>query len=306
MVLTMIKKLILCWLLTCLVMALYPDSGQTEKQKIFRMGVIADTFSGVNQNDARIALNVLLAKQLNTDFLQYKTETVIYPDIHAAIQDTKNGKLDLLTLPTMDYILARDQIQMKPEMISGVGPEKEQSYILLVNEGSNIKSLSQLNNKKLIVEKGAGGRLALKWIDTLLLEASLPESEVFFQEIKQVDKSSRALLPVFFGQADGCIVRNFTYETMVELNPQVGKKLLVLNRSPVLGSTLLCFHTGIENKLADSIINFIQKMPDHIEYRQVLLLFQVKQIFRYKPEYLHSLESLLHRYEELKQKSVKQ
>lgn len=284
---------------------LYPDSGQTEKRKIFRMGVIADTFSGVNQNDARIALNVLLAKQLNTEFLQYKAETVVYPDIHAAIQDTKAGKLDLLTLPTMDYILARDQIKMTPEMISGVGPEKEQSYILLVNEGSNIKSLSQLNNKNLIVEKGAGGKLALKWIDTLLLEESMPESDTFFREIKQVDKSSRALLPVFFGQADGCIVRNFAFETMVELNPQVGKKLLILNRSPVLGSTLLCFNPRIEKKFANTIINFIQKMPDHIEHRQVLLLFQVKQIFRYKPEYLNNLEALLHRYAVLKQKAVK-
>ncbi|MBA4366998.1 MAG: hypothetical protein C0403_05095 [Desulfobacterium sp.] len=298
----MIKKHIWCFILTCILILLHPDSGQTEKRKIFRNGIIADAFSGVNQNDARIALNILLAKQLKTE---YKTETVIYPDIHAAIQDIKNGKLDLLTLPTMDYILARDQIQMKPEMISGVGPEKEQSYILLVNEGSNIKSLSQLNNKNLIVEKGAGGKLALKWIDTLLLEESLPESGVFFREIKQVDKSSRALLPVFFGQADGCIVRNYAFETMVELNPQVGKKLLVLNRSPVLGSTLLCFSPGIEKKLANKIINFIQKMPDHIEHRQVLLLFQVKQIFRYKPEYLQNLETLLHRYEELKQKAVK-
>ena len=243
----------------------------------FRLGVIADTFSGVNQNDARIALNVLLAKQLKKEFREDETETIIYPDIHAAIQDSKDGKLDLLTLPTLDYIQVKNKIQMTPEMISGVGPEKEQSYILLVNKKSNFRSLSQLKNKNLIVEKGVSGKLALKWIDTLLLERSLPESKSFFREIKQVEKTSRALLPVFFGQADGCIVRNVAFETMAELNPQVGKNLKVLDKSPVFGSVLLCFSPGIEPKLAKSIRNFIQKMPDNVEHRQVLLLFQVKQ-----------------------------
>jgi hypothetical protein len=40
-------------------------------------------------------------------------------------------------------------------------------------------------------------------------------------------------------------------------------------------------------------------MPDHEEYRQVLLLFQVKKIFLFQPEYLHSLEDLLIQYSRL-------
>lgn len=304
MILICFKKTGFFSLVAGLIFILFPESVPSETGKFFRLGVIADTFSGVNQNDARIALNVLLVKQLKKDFQQGEAETLIYPDIQAAIQDTKEGKVDFLTLPAMDYILARDEIQMIPEMISGVGPEKEQSYILLVSRESNIRSLSQLKQKNLIVEKGASRRLVLRWLDVLLLEQSLPESEIFFREVKPVDKSSQALLPVFFGQADGCIVRNFAFETMVELNPQIGKKLMVLNRSPVLGSVLLCVRPGIEKKFAQSVINFIQKMPDSVEHRQVLLLFQVKKIFRYQPEYLHNLETLLKRYDFLKQKAA--
>lgn len=295
----------LCLLIVGLCFLFFPEPVSAEPGNVFRLGVIADTFSGVNQNDARIALNVLLEKKLKDDFQQDGAETIVYPDIHAAMQDTQNGKLDLLTLPTMDYIRIKNRIRMIPEMIAGIGPEKEQSYVFLVNNSSNIQSLSQLNHKNLIVEKGVSGKLALKWLDTLLLEQSLPESGFFFREIKQVDKSSRAMLPVFFGQADGCIVRNFAFETMAELNPQVGKKLKVLDRSPVFGSVLMCFRPGIKPGLADSIINFIQKMPDHAEHRQVLLLFQVKKIFRFKPEHLHTLEALLDRYDQLKQTSAK-
>ena len=289
-------------IIVCLLFLFPAGSNAVKGDNAFRLGVIADTFSGVNENDARIALNMLLAKQLKKESWGDDIETVIYPDIQAAVKDVREERIDLLTLPTLDYLQVKSEIRMIPKMISGVGPEEEQSYLLLVKKDGKIDSLSGLRQKGLIVEKGVNGRLALKWLDTLLLERSLPESAVFFREVKQVDKSSRALLPVFFGQADACIVRRFAFKTMTELNPQVGKKLMVLERSPVFGSVLLCFRPGIETKLSDSIVDFIQKMPDHAEHRQVLLLFQVKKIFLFEPEHLYDLESLLDRYVRLTEK----
>lgn len=283
----------------CLLL-LFPGLSNAGKDAdFFRFGVIADTFSGVNANDARVALNLLLVKRLKKEYWEDEIETVVYPDIQAAMKDARDGKIDLLTLPTLDYLHVKNELRMIPKMISGVGPKEEQANLLLVKKESGIDSLAGLQQKNLIIEKSVNGKLALKWLDTLLLNRSLPVSRDFFRKVKQVDKSSRALLPVFFGQADACIVRSFAFRTMAELNPQVGKKLMVLEQSPVFGSALLCFRPGIQKKLADSIVDFIQKMPEHEEYRQVLLLFQVNKIFLFQPEYLHSLEDLLIQYSRL-------
>lgn len=300
---TIYRKNMIAVIMACLLFFSPLESNAEKPAESFRFGVIADTFSGVNENDARIALNLLLVKQLKKEFWKDEIETVVYPDIQAAMKDVRDDRVDLLTLPALDYLQVRNEIRMIPKMISGIGSEEEQSCLLLVKKESNVSSLPGLNRKSLIVEKGVNGKLALKWLDTLLLEKSLPESDRFFREVKYADKSSRALLPVFFGQADACVVRSFAFKTMAELNPQVGKKLMVLEGSPVFGSVLLCFRSGIEKKLADSIIGFIQKMPDHIEHRQVLLLFQVRKIFLFKPEYLYDLENLLNRYNRLSEKS---
>ena len=48
--------------------------------------------------------------------------------------------------------------------------------------------------------------LAPTWLDTELLRNKLPLSARFFREITRTSKMSRAILPVFFNQADACLV----------------------------------------------------------------------------------------------------
>ena len=47
-------------------------------------------------------------------------------------------------------------------------------------------------------------------------------------------KPSQAILPVFFKQAEAALVTRATFDTAVELNPQLGAALRTLSRSPQL------------------------------------------------------------------------
>ena len=52
--------------------------------------------------------------------------------------------------------------------------------------------------------------------------------------MKLVDHASQAVLPVFFRQADACLMPRWSYDTMVELNPQVKDQAIILALSPLL------------------------------------------------------------------------
>jgi hypothetical protein len=85
------------------------------------------------------------------------------------------------------------------------------------------------------VEKSSGAcNNALLWLDTQLLRQQLPPSHSFFRSVKLVENASQAVLPVFFRQADACLLPRWSYDTMVELNPQVKEQTTILVHSPLL------------------------------------------------------------------------
>jgi phosphonate transport system substrate-binding protein len=149
---------------------------------------------------------------------------------------------------------------------------------------------------------GSNGRLALLWFTTLLLKRGLPESDNFFSDIKKVEKISQAVLPVFFMQADACIVRRAGFQTMVEMNPQVNKNLIVLQKSPVFQESLFCVRKDYDDKSKKIILDVVETLHLDPKGSQMLLLFRKNRVLPFKPEYIESVEALVKEYNELKKR----
>lgn len=191
---------------------------------------------------------------------------------------------------------------MTPEFSPSPWNSPENELVFLVNKKRNINSLDQLRNKNIIIKKDFSYSLALIWLDTLLLERSLPEGNQFFQTIKPVDKESKSVLPVFFGQADACIVHRETFETMISLNPQVGKQLKILFKSPPFLMAVTCYHNQLDNTIKDLVIKFSETADQDPEGKQILMIFKMRNVFRYRPEYLKNVEDLYNKHKKLKMK----
>ena len=67
--------------------------------------------------------------------------------------------------------------------------------------------------------------------DALLLTQHLEKQGVFFGHVETVLKPTAAILPVFFGKKDACMVDEASFDLMKELNPQVGQQLQVVAMS---------------------------------------------------------------------------
>ena len=66
-------------------------------------------------------------------------------------------------------------------------------------------------------------------------------------EVREVEKTSPAILAVLFGQADVALVRRQAFETMVELNPQLETDLEVVANSPDYLPTVTCFLSNTDS-----------------------------------------------------------
>ena len=119
-----------------------------------------------------------------------------------------------------------------------------EQYLLLAKGNSGIQHLGDLRGRRLRTLKNPKMCVADTWLSTILDEGHLGPSEQFFGSVITDTKVSRVVLPVFFGQADACLTSKRGFDTMCELNPQVGKDLATIASSPAM---VLCFHAFRKN-----------------------------------------------------------
>jgi ABC-type phosphate/phosphonate transport system substrate-binding protein len=165
--------------------------------------------------------------------------------------------------------------------------------------------VEQLKGKRFVVESHGRGQVAQMWMDTLLMRAGLPGSQDFFGNVKKEMKESRAIYPVFFQQADACVVRALAFETMAELNPQIGEQLTVLSRSPGFALTLVCFARDFDAEEKKKFIEVGLTLHQYPAGKQLLTFFQQEKIVAFKPAYLENLIALQKEYETLVAQSKK-
>ncbi len=270
---------------------------ETDGLKIVSLGYIQNALTEVNTTDAKVAMEILFGKIVMRNLPEYRSEAVIFPDLTHAIQAFQAGDIGMLAMTSIDYLKARKQTKMTPAFVTHKGTDPYDEFLFVVHKTKGIHKLNQLQNKEIFVEKGFLGNIALMWLDALLLEHSLDGRPAFFKNVNRVLKDSKAVLSVFFGQADAGIVRQNTYENLIAFNPQLEKNLTVLHRSPGYLFTVIVFHPGLDEKIQKLSMNICDNLDDYPEGKQIYMLLHIKEISIYKPEYLINIEKLYEKHE---------
>jgi ABC-type phosphate/phosphonate transport system substrate-binding protein len=269
------------------------------------VGYVTNTTSGVNQRDAKIALEMLVRKIIKSKANPgFEAESMIFQNIEAAVQAINSNRIELLTMTTTDYISVRDKINADPAYVkSNNDGEVGSKFVLLCKKNKILgDSLNGLRDKTLVTVKGNNDFVSIMWMDTLLNRQRLPLSRTFFSTIKQVCKNSHPVLQVFFGKADACLVEKEVYEMMIELNPQIKKTMTVLAESPAFLLTITAIRRNADSFAKKNIAAFREKIAEDSEGKQIMMIFQSKKVLKFRPEYLLPIENLYSRYQEINNK----
>lgn len=292
-----------CFVIYLLLSVGTPFANQQESdeasEKELRFGAIQGIYPNVSRTDGRLALELLMQKTIHRNAYPYGVKlSFIDPqaDIPTAI---KRGGYHFVTLSSIDYFKYHQIVQLDPILIPSKIENPTEQLLFLVGKDQDLPTIAKKEGRSLIIETGSSGDLSRLWLDTLLLDKGYPDSKQFFTIIRRVSKPSRAIIPVFFGQADACIITRHALKVIKELNPQIDHQVQTLYQSERLVRLMICATDKPSKEAVQNLINETTILDKNPDTRQAMTILQMKRFLRILPKNLVATEKLLVRHRQI-------
>lgn len=287
--------------LTCLLLLLlwYPGEALAQTDlaaaplKQIRFAVLHDIYSEVTRRDARVALELIMQKTVARKSYPYDVTIDLMERSDDIVNAIQKGGYHFVTLSGIDYFSYRKALDLTPVLIPSKSDLPTDTLLLLVQKGQSLPALARKAQRKLIIENGRRGDLSRIWIDQILANHALPASERFFTQIRRVQKPARAVLPVFFNQADACVVTRNALDVIEELNPQIGLRIEPLFLSEGVVRLLICATSKPSPEDIDTFIRESVNIDHNADTRQAMMIIQMKRFLHVSTQGLEATRKLL-------------
>jgi phosphonate transport system substrate-binding protein len=280
-----------------------PNSGR--EPEVFQVGFTKASFRNVNQNDAAAAFRVF-SDAIGRRFGNLiKSETRVFDDTPTFEAAIKGGSMKLMIMDAWQFLSMDIHQLVKPVFVVSENGKVGRKYLILTRRGSGLQTLADLRGKSIVQVEAASGHVGKHWLNTLLLANGFGSQETFFNGVEVVGKPSAAVLPVFFGKKPACFVDEPSFETMRELNPQVGRDLQVVAVSERFADIILCLSNSgwaAEKSKADTMTALSEL---HLEPagQQILILFKIDKLVPFEEQQLDTVKKLRATYNQLQKRA---
>jgi phosphonate transport system substrate-binding protein len=261
-----------------------------------RFAVSENVVVGVNPNDARAAMAVWseeLLKTIDIKMAMAPDQNWVMPSdqLLAAI---RAGKVDLFCLTVQEYRQVTPHVDTSRIITNDYGGDE---LLLVVREESGIVNLAGLRGRSLIQLENPATSLAEPWLTVSFWRDGLESPEQVLGHMTRNTKLTQVVLPLFFGQADACVVTRRGLDTMVELNPQLSRKLKVLLASPKMVGTFFACRNDYPDHLKKTILDGLVELKSSPPAKQLSMLFQSPGFAARDADCLRPANSLLDAFE---------
>lgn len=221
----------------------------------------------------------------------------VYDTMSGLIRDIQAGKVDLIALSSVAYLRIRDSVDVELALGHVKGGKKTVKYLVVVNTRSPLNSVADLKGRRVNVLKGDD--IGPMYLNFLLLKHKLPDIKKCFSSVEEKNKPSQLVLPVFFGQADACIITDVALKNMTEMNPQIGKATRVLASSEELAESISVLRRAVKEDVKQKAMDVGTTLNKTPRGRQVLMLFKIEGLSPIKEADLAGIKRLLSEHDRL-------
>lgn len=241
---------------------------------VFRIGFSSNMVTNVNQNDVEAAMKVWI-QELTSEYggTPIETRPRAFDGLQAIAHAVRTKLVDAIALTTPEYWRLRGELQSRIIVTAAYDGSAKQRYVLLVRRRGPIERMRDLRGHSVTLWQDPRMSLASTWLDVLLHKDGLG-CVAKFCRVKRDTKLSQVVLPVFFHRIDACVVTRQGFETMSELNPQLGRQLRVLASSPALVPGGLFFRGDYTGPMKKRILHETSRVHTSPAGQQILTLFQ--------------------------------
>ncbi|MFT5365580.1 MAG: ABC-type phosphate/phosphonate transport system substrate-binding protein [Candidatus Latescibacterota bacterium] len=271
------------------------------------MGFTSGTLYDVDLNDALAAQETWvrsILQQINQNKLEVEVKTVAYANVSAIAEAIKKNEIDAIIVLPLEYLALRDEVSIKPIITSHSADDAGDRYVIVTHQQNNIQTIEQLQSHSLMITIKGSNEVPKIWLETILLEKALPPCETFFGAINRVSKTTQAILPVFFKQADVCLVPKTDLDIAMTLNPQLKSNLQIIQQSPGYNHIIICVQNSFYEKYANLHNDVIEVANRTKQGQQLSTLFRISRLSRFEEAHLDNVKKLVQTYQRLSKTSI--
>ncbi len=198
------------------------------------------------------------------------------------IEQLNNKKIDYVLLDGSNFIQYYQALEPKLNDEVWLVQRTDNSFeefVLLVKQDAKINHVRQLKNTVFSLHSGYG--LLRLYLEQLVAQTSNVSMAGFFNEILDAKTESQAILDVFFSKSDACLVARHVFENAIELNPAIGKKLIIIHHSKrIYAPAIYLALDGVSKKSRINFSRGVEMLNNTVRGRQILDLFGIHIIKR--------------------------
>ena len=276
------------------------QSAAATNPALVRVGFSARTIGDVNRNDITAAMKVWIQTVAAEERISADPHPQVFETVGDMASALRRSEVDIVSFAADEFTVLAQAAPLAGLFTAEVGGRITEEYVVLVRQDRPVQSLADLRGDRLVELEQPRAALAPAWLDTELLRMRLPPGARFFREIIRANKVSRTILPVFFNQADACLVTRRGFETMGELNPQVLRTLRVLVSSPELVPNVSAYRGEASSSDVDRYRRAVLNLAGTLSGQHILTLFQYDAIVGVTESQLSTTRAFLAEHARLK------
>lgn len=245
-----------------------------ENGPLLRVAISTETLAGANINDARAAYTVWI-REVTKHMGSVHAEVVpeIFLPSEQLLSAIRRGAVDCYGITALEYVKVADLTDPNFYLLQDYLADGME-YVLLVHNSSPFRRLADLRGAQILTHYHRDMVLLPAWLGTMLEANNLPPADKFFGSQMTRDSVNQVALPVFFRRVDGACLARRSWETAVELNPQLGRDVRALAVSPKVVPIAVCFRHNssaeARHALLDAVVN-ITALPAG---QQIVAMYQ--------------------------------
>lgn len=269
------------------------------------MGYTASSYQNVTNKDINAAVSVLLQKIAWKHF--GKGESRYYDNLSEMASDLKKGKIQAICSPAEEFMKLRSHVPIDPILVTTSDGSLDSELLLIVRRDSGIHSVRDLKKRIIVIPQNRHdyANIFMVWIETLLMREGIYGFDSFFSSVKETRTTAGVVMPVFFRQADACVVTRQVFDLTKELNPQLGRELTAIARIEKLSQGIIAIDRRLPEEIKQKIRQAFQTVHENPDGQQLLMLFKVRKLVPFRPEYLKATEALFAEYRERRARLVR-
>jgi ABC-type phosphate/phosphonate transport system substrate-binding protein len=265
-----------------------------QPDSVIRFGLTSSLVEAdVNLDDALAATKVWAAGMVKGVGIWSSTEAAMFENVASLVAAINRGDTDIVAMGTHEYLDVQDILKAVPTLTYMQGGQVENQYLILVHRDSKFKTITDLRDQRMSRTRAGRSSMVPLWLEVFFCENGIRDCQKFFREIKEVQKPSQVILPVFFKQIECGIVLKSSFDTAVALNPQVGQQIRILASSPKLVMQVTCMRSSMAPDRIDQYVRQALKLHETPSGLQAFSMFRLDRIVPWNSAYLDNVKELI-------------